>query len=69
MGAPWVTRSDKRGRGSIISEERHIRGVSGGMLLSRYVQDAAAAGKKKYDEKRSGKIYCGGRFRPTLSGS
>ena len=53
----------------MISEERHIRGVSGGMSLSRYVQDAAAAGKKKYDEKRSGKIYCGGRFRPTLSGS
>jgi hypothetical protein len=54
---------------SMIHEERHIRGVSGGMFLSRYVQDAAAAGKKKYDEKRSKKIHCGGRFRPTLSGS
>ena len=53
----------------MINEERHIRGVSGGMFLRRYVQDAAAAGKKKYDEKWSGKIHCGGRFRPTLSGS
>ena len=39
----------------MIHEERYIRGVSGGMFLSRYVQDAAAAGKKKFDEKRSGK--------------